>query len=180
MDEDLVNRVCEGDRQCFGGLVERYWRMAAGLALARVGNPADAEDIAQESFMRAYSHLGSLREPSRFAGWLARIVSQVATDHLRAQARRRHTALPATAEAVLAAPNPGLSPAQRKQIRTAVGQLAALSQQVIVMRFVEGFSTKQIAQQLGRRPGAIRVRLHRAYGALRTALGAMESEGNES
>ncbi len=177
-DERLVAGTLDGDKECFGRLVECYWRMAVALALAKVKEPAAAEDIAQESFIRAYSNLGSLRDPSRFAGWLAGIVKQLVADHLRADARRNHVRLTEAAQSVPVTVNPGPAPDERDRIWNAVAQLPGQSQQVVIMRFVAGLTTKQIARQMSKRPGAIRVRLHRAYKALREALEDLGTEGH--
>jgi hypothetical protein len=83
-DEQLVAAVLQGDISTFGAIVERYWKMATGLALSRIHNAAEAEDIAQESFLTAYSNLHRLRDPSRFAGWLnGRLVHEHWEEHGR-------------------------------------------------------------------------------------------------
>jgi len=69
-DEQLISETLGGDVAAFGTIVERYWNMVVGLAMSKIGEPAEAEDIAQESFMKAYSQLYSLQQPSRVAGWL--------------------------------------------------------------------------------------------------------------
>ena len=67
-DEQLVLATLRGDVPAFGLLVERYWKMAFALALSRIRDAAEAEDIAQESFLKAYAHLHTLRDARRFAG----------------------------------------------------------------------------------------------------------------
>ncbi|HUS73174.1 MAG TPA: sigma factor, partial [Sedimentisphaerales bacterium] len=75
-DEQLISATLGGDMTAFGTIVERYWNMVVGLAMSKIGEPAEVEDIAQESFMKAYSQLHSLQHPSRFAGWLSKIALQ--------------------------------------------------------------------------------------------------------
>ncbi len=68
-DEDIIKATLRGDIASFSTIVERYWNMVVALALSRIADPAEAEDIAQESFLKAYSQLHRLRNPLRFAGW---------------------------------------------------------------------------------------------------------------
>ena len=87
-DQQLVHATLEGDLSAFGVLVERHWNMVVALALSRTGDVAEAEDIAQESFLRGYTHLRSLRDPSRFTGWLSKITLQQCANSLRRDARQ--------------------------------------------------------------------------------------------
>lgn len=173
-DADLVARTLAGDKTAFGTLVERYWPMAVALARTQARDAAHAEDIAQESFLRAYNHLAQLREPSRFAGWLSRIVAQQCADHRRRHKRNGSISLtqltPAQEPASRAPDEPALTDRQRQSVRDAVGRLPAKLQQVVLMRFMADLSASAIAEQLGQRPGTIRVWLHRAYQHLRTRI----------
>jgi RNA polymerase sigma-70 factor (ECF subfamily) len=181
-DEQLVLATLRGDVASFGTLVERYWNLAFALALTKIHNPAEAEDVAQESFLKAYAHLGSLRHPARFAGWLSKIVLQQCTNTLRAHRRRKRTlareaAEPANWEPIPAyAPNPGLTEAQVCFVRQTVGRLPERLRGLVLMRFMAGLSAVQIAEQLGKRPGTIRVCLHRAYQMLRKDLAPLLEE----
>ena len=181
-DERLVCATLHGDVSAFGTLVERYWKMVVALALSRIGDPAEAEDIAQESFLKAYSQLRSLQDPSRFGGWLSKIALQLCADAGRRTIRRRSTlgcrALPLEdLEAIPAySPNPGLSESQIHFVRHTVAQLPERLRNLIVMRFVAGLSAVQIAEQLGKRPGTVRVWLHRAYKILRKDLAGLLEE----
>jgi RNA polymerase sigma-70 factor (ECF subfamily) len=175
-DERLVRDTLDGDVEAFGTLVERHWNMVLALALSRTADPTEADDIAQESFLKAYAHLSRLRQPARFAGWLSKITLQECTNVLRKRIRHR-TALQCSAmgaeesETMPAfSSNPGLSGSQIRFVREAVSALPAKFQRLIVMRFVAGLSAVQIAEQLGKRPGTIRVWLHRAYNILRKDL----------
>ncbi len=171
-DRELVAGALAGQRECFGELVERYWEVAVALAAARTGSVQAAEDVAQDAFVRAYRCLDSLRDPSRFAGWLLAIVSQRCVDEARA--RRRTEELrgggPDLDQLAAAAPCPEPAGADLRLVRSAVAALPEKYQQVVVMRFVGGLSTREIARRLGLRPGTVRVRLHRAYGKLRAEL----------
>jgi RNA polymerase sigma-70 factor (ECF subfamily) len=181
-DEQLVQATLRGDVSSFGTLVERYWRLVFALVLTRIHNPAEAEDVAQESFLKAYAHLRSLRHPARFAGWLSRIALQQCANAARAHLRRKaalaqEAAGPAKAEVLPAySSNPGLTEAQTRFVRQTVGNLPEVLQTLVLMRFMTGLSAVQIAERLGKRPGTIRVYLHRAYKMLRQDLAPLLEE----
>jgi RNA polymerase sigma-70 factor (ECF subfamily) len=181
-DEDIIKATLGGDIASFSSIVERHWNMVVALALSRVADPTEAEDIAQESFLKAYSQLHGLRNPSRFAGWLSKITIQQCSNTLRCKVRHAKTfgckATPVDDldEKSAATRNPGLTQDQTHFVRQAVSRLPEKFRTLIVMRFVAGLSAVQIAEQLGRRPGAIRVRLHRAYKILRDDLAPVLEE----
>ena len=181
-DEDIIKAALGGNVASFGTIVERYWNMVVALALSRVADPAEAEDIAQESFLKAYSQLHSLRQPSRFAGWLSKIALQQCSNTIRRSVRSRTalgckaTSLDDLGEQLAASPNPGLTQTQIHFVRQTVGRLPEKFRNLVVMRFVAGLSAVQIAEQLGKRPGTVRVRLHRAYKLLRKDLAPLLEE----
>jgi len=181
-DEQLIRMVLSGRTAAFGTLVERYWKMAVAIALTRLADPVEAEDVAQESFLKAYCQLHTLRDPARFAGWLSKIAIQQCTDSVRTSARCK-TALGCKAtpldelEAQSTVPaNPGLTQSQVHFVRETVRRLPQKFQSLILMRFVAGLSAVQIAEQLGKRPGTVRVWLHRAYKILRKDLAVLLEE----
>jgi len=89
-DVQLVSRVLAGDTDAYRPLVERYQRAALGLASRLLGPGGDAEDLAQEAFVRAFRYLRSLKEPDRFGPWLYQVVRSLCRDRNRKrQAERR-------------------------------------------------------------------------------------------
>ena len=175
-DEQLITVVRRGDIASFGIIVERYWDMVIALALSTINNIVDAEDIAQESFLKAYSQLHRLRNPSRFAGWLSKITAQQCVNHIRKNAHKITACnyspydSDAPAQAVICNSNPGLTDEQVHFVRQTVSRLPDKFRKVIIMRFMAGLSAVQIAEKLGKRHGTIRVWLHRAYQILRKDL----------
>ncbi len=156
--------------------------MAVALALTRIADPAEAEDIAQESFVKAHTHLRSLREPARFAGWLSKIVVQECSNAARKRSRYQ-AALGDTRVAIEeleAMPahqaNPGLTENQIQVVQAALRRLPERFRELIVMRFVTGLSAVEIGEQLGKRPGTVRIGLHRAYNLLRRDLSTILEE----
>jgi RNA polymerase sigma-70 factor (ECF subfamily) len=181
-DDQLISATLGGDVSSFGIIVERYWDMSAAFALSKVNNTVDAEDIAQESFIKAYSQLHRLKNPSYFAGWLCKITAQQCVNHIRRNSRKRiasgYAAYEAdvSAQAVIYSNNPGLTNEQIHFVRKTVSKLPEKFRNVIIMRFVGGFSAAQIAEQLGKRHGTVRVWLHRAYQILRKDLVSLLEE----
>ena len=181
-DEQLVRGALLGENPEFGKIVEKYWNMVVALALSRVSDAAEAEDIAQESFLKAYSQLSGLRDPSRLAGWLSKITMQQCSNSLRRTARSKRALGSRTIpievinEQPAMAANPGLTQNQVRFVRQTVRRLPEKFRTLIIMRFVAGLSTVKIAEQLGKRPGTVRVRLHRAYKLLRKDLAPLLEE----
>lgn len=181
-DAQLVEAALSGDTASFGKIVERYWKMAVSLTLSKINDITEAEDIAQESFIKAYSQLGKLRDKSRFAGWLSRIVRQQCVNHIRQRMRReaviKHdaSALERLGSGLAVDGNPGLSEQQARFVRQSVRRLPEKFQEVIIMRFVAGLTSAEIAKQLGKRHGTVRVGLHRAYRILRKELAPLLEE----
>lgn len=177
-DEKILSAVLAGDKSEFGVVVQRYWPVAIALATTRVYNSADAEDVAQRSFIKAYINLASLRDKSRFAGWLSKIVIQESADFLRSKKKNKSFSIDEYAGAI-AAPltsNPGLTGPQKIFVRDAVASLSEKYRLVIIMRFIGGFNATQIARQINEKPHTVRVRLHRAYSMLRESLRPLAME----
>jgi RNA polymerase sigma-70 factor (ECF subfamily) len=181
-DLHLVRAALLGEASAFGAIVERYWNMVVALALSKVSDAAEAEDIAQESFLKAYSKLSSLRDPSRLAGWLSKITMQECSNSLRRTVRCeralgcRATNIETLDEQPAITSNPGLTQNQVQFVRQTVRRLPEKFRTIIIMRFVADLSSVQIAEQLGKRPGTIRVWLHRAYKILREDLAPLLEE----
>ena len=181
-DEQLIRAALCGDTSAFGEIVERYWNMIVALALTKMSDPTEAEDIAQESFLKAYSNLHTLQKPSRFAGWLSKIAIQQCTNSFRKSVRCK-TAFGCKATPVdqldqqpAQVNPPGLTENQIHFVRNVVAQMPEKFRQLVIMRFVAGLSAVQIAEKLGKRPGTIRVWLHRAYNILRKDLAPLLEE----
>ena len=179
-DAQLVKLSLEGDKDAFGALVERHWCLVRAIALARLGDPHSADDVAQESFIRAWTHLLTLRDHNRFRGWVCRIAQQRASDYLRRKSRgvRKMETFPEDIDAVLVSPeaDPGLSAGKIRFVREALGRLPEKFREVVTLRFLVGLNAVEIAKALGRRPGTVRVQLHRAYRKLKEELAGLLEE----
>lgn len=181
-EPQIIEKVLGGQFQLFGLLVQQHWNLAMALALVRCSDPAAAEDIVQESFIKAYCHLSRLRDRSCFLGWLTKIVIQECHSYHRQQMRRAVAtsmdiqSLDPRQVVFAAESNPGLTSKQVEFIHSAIRGLPDSFRDVIIMRFIGGLSVKDIALQSGKRYGLVRVRLHRAYKLLRDKLAPVIQE----
>ena len=183
-DRQLIAASLTGQTAAYGQLVERHWKMAVAMAITKIHDAALAEDIAQESFIKAYSNLNKLHHHDRFAAWLSKIVNQQCINHIRKSAKTKNTITmdTKTFETLNPLPalcsTPTLNENQIKFIRQTIANLPDKFKTVIIMRFIAGFSSAQIAKKLGKRHGTIRVRLHRAYQILKKELAPVFKEAD--
>jgi RNA polymerase sigma-70 factor (ECF subfamily) len=142
------------------------------------GNAQDAEDVTQETFLRAYRNLGRFEERSQFGSWLFRIASNCAYDALRARARRQGREETGSDEApfdAMPAPDPGpdrlLAGAEvRRRVQRAMSRLSPLERAAFTLRHFEGMDTAEIADALGLQAEAAKQSVFRAVRKLREAL----------
>ncbi|HUT34236.1 MAG TPA: sigma-70 family RNA polymerase sigma factor [Planctomycetota bacterium] len=160
-DADLVRQARAGGKQGFESLVRRYQGLVVARAYAVLHDRAEAEDAAQEAFLRAFRSLGQLRNPAAFAPWLLQTVVNVAR---RAASRRaRHAVARLGAEvADRREPHP--------EVLDAVAALPEGYQQVIHLHYSQGCSCEEIARLLGLQVGSVTSRLTRARQMLRKSL----------
>jgi|ERR1041385_7511130 RNA polymerase sigma-70 factor (ECF subfamily) len=169
--EDLVRSAQNGEPRAFSELIRRYERTALAIAYSATGASERAGDVVQEAFARAWQKIQTLREPARFASWLAGIVRNIAVDERRRVKRRSAEELaPDSAD-------PGNGPAEEvdrretcSQVTAALQQLDDMSRSAIVLRYYEGMSSREIGELLGVSPAAVDMRLMRARQELRRLL----------
>ena len=168
-----MQRVLAGDADAFEPLVRAHEKAVYNLALRFLEKPEDAEDAAQEAFVKAYRSLESFQRESRFSTWLYRIVTNVCLDMLRARRRRQERPLEVENDEeereTLEIPDERFSPERlldRKLTREAVQRgLNALSEEgrsVLLLREIRGMSYEEIGETLGLEPGTVRSRIFRA------------------
>lgn len=167
-DAIVVRRVREGQREEFAVLVSRYLQALHAFACARVGNAADADDIAQETFVRAYEAIGTLDEPARFGPWLFAIARNFCRNHRRGESRRTaHEALVGVEHSI--EPKPEENELHRV-VRHKLEQLEADDRELLLLRYYAGKQAVEIARLLGISAAAARKRLQRAREALGEAV----------
>lgn len=173
-DAELVLHARAGDREAFGILVERHRRTVFILALQRGYDHSLAEDVAQEAFLKAYQNLEHLSDPGAFARWLYGIAHNVIADHARKRSRRKELSgleyAPEPADAQ-DAPQHLAHAERRRQVFRALDELNEEQRLVILLRYIEGLSPREIAERLAEPRGTIRSRLHHALSYLQAALG---------
>jgi RNA polymerase sigma factor (sigma-70 family) len=163
---ELIVAARAGDTSAFAELVESYRPRLRLLAKRMVDDPGDAEDVVQEAFLHAYLGLTQLRDPERFGGWLGAIVLNVG----RMTLRRRGAYERALARAVAEPPAASADVDTVARVRESIALLPPHERDVVVLHYVDGLSCEEVGALLGRSPGAVRVRLHRARARLREEL----------
>ena len=165
-DSYYIERCLDGHVDDFRYLVRRYQAMVLAHLLGRLGNKSNAEEAAQEAFVRAYFGLEKLKKPDSFCSWLLGIAGRVAKEHQRAQ---RHRCQLETAGSSRQQPsNRELS--GDFELEQAVAQLPATYRELILLRYYGGVSCRQIAEQLNMPLGTVTKTLSRAYALLRESL----------
>lgn len=174
-DPDLADvRAAQRDRAAFGALYRRYLDRVYGYAFYLLGDHHDAEDVTERTFLAALAAIDSFRdEGASFRAWLFRIAHNQLVNALRARGRHRSTSLDAEPAADDGDPAVLAGRAEEwRRVRRALDQLPDDRRQVIVLRFVDGLSAREIGAVLGRSPGAVRVLQHRALRQVAELLGS--------
>ena len=175
-DADLVARAQRGDAAAYEELVTRYQGIAFRTAYVLAGSAADAEEAAQDGFVKAYRALGRFRAGAPFRPWLLEIVGNEARNRRRSAGRRERLALRAAAEGPSggAAPSPEatlVAAEQRRRLLDAVEALPDDDRLVISCRYFLELSEEETAAALGIARGTVKSRLSRALERLRAHLG---------
>jgi RNA polymerase sigma-70 factor (ECF subfamily) len=171
-DAELVARVCAGDTAAYGIVVRRYSGLAIRTA-ALLGAGADAEDVAQEAFVKAYRALGRFRPGSAFRPWLLAIVTNEARNRHRADRRRSDRELRPAIEPAPAGPDELAEAGERRDwVRRALAALPRAQREVLVCRYLLDLDERETAGVLGLAPGTVKSRASRGIRRMRAALGA--------
>ncbi|NIM04566.1 MAG: sigma-70 family RNA polymerase sigma factor [Armatimonadetes bacterium] len=182
----LIIRCCEGDAGAFDLLVGAHASRVFNLAYRMLGSQQDAEDAAQEAFLRAFSALKKFRQGAKFSTWIHRITVNVCLDELK---RRRSRPQPLTSlygeregnpsnPAELSAANPAATDpaeivtrqAEQQEVQRALASLPPHQRAVVAMCDIEGLTYEEAAAALNVGVGTIKSRLHRAREKLRQLL----------
>ena len=169
-DAHYVVSSRNGHPDDFRLLVQRYQRPLFAYLSSRLRDPLEAEEAAQESFVRAFMSLKKLRKPESFYAWLMGIAGRVLKEQFRAMERRQKEE---SMVEELPAENPG--PGPEYPLEEAIAVLPESYRQVILLRYYEGLSCQEVATRLGMPLGTVTKTLSRAYALLRQELKARES-----
>ena len=183
-EADLVRKAQRGDAPAFAEIVRRYQRSVYRTAYALTRNTADADDLAQETFVRAYRALDRFRADEPLHPWLSRIATNLAYSLFRARKRRPETPLEPLVEAGRqwgVDDDPAGHTAEHEQherLAAAFDELKPEHQIVLTLRVVHDMSYDQIAAQLGVPAGTVMSRLSRARAELKLKLAARTGGGS--
>ena len=177
----IVRKVLQGDVNAFEKLVTEYEKAVYAIAQRMTGNPEDAADMTQETFIKAYNSLSSFRGDSKFSVWLYRIANNVCLDFLRSKNRRPTVSLSAEdddgEETQLDIADESQSPElllesslTRDAVRRGLDSLPPDYKQILLLREIQGLSYEEIAAALGIESGTVKSRIFRARKRLCTFL----------
>lgn len=179
-DAAAVARARAGDREAFRFLVEKHSRNVFRLAFRMTRSEEDAEDVVQETFLKAYSSLSRFAGRSEFSTWIHSIAAHCALDLLRRRAPRQDRTLPLEAEVLDAAAAGDASPERAffggevgRQVAQSLDRLSVMERSAFVLRHFEGRSIAEIGRTLGVRSGAAKNCVFRAVAKLRQDLGPL-------
>ena len=175
-DAAAVALARDGDAEAFRSLVERHSRLVFRVAYRMTGNEADAEDVVQETFLKAYRQLGRFESRANFSTWVYRIATNCAIDYMRSKPKRES----AEEDDVLerAAGDTGEPGAEQlmlageigERVQTALNRLSEMERAAFVMRHYQGFSIDEIGRALGLKTNATKHSIFRAVRKMRLAL----------
>ena len=168
-DKEYVEHCRDGHPEDFGRLVERYQKPLFSWLANRVGDGGQAEEAAQESFVRAFLSLKKLRKPESFYSWLLGIAGRVAKEQFRSVAHRQRDREAAATMMAGATDN-----VREYPLEEAIAALPESQRQVILLRYSERLSCQEVATRLGVPLGTVTKTLSRAYALLRQELAARE------
>jgi len=183
----LLAQVRDGNEHAFEALVNAHSARIIGLAWKLVGNRADAEEIAQEAFLKLYRGVSSLRGESRVATWLYRTVTNLAIDHLRRQKLKRKIFFFRQSEEeqdpLESVADPAASPREQllagetgRRLARALEKLSTRQRMIFTLRHHEELPLKEIAGLLKLEEGTVKAHLHRAVSTLRKELKDLQGD----
>ena len=169
-EAEILARVRGGESAAYGELVVRHASVAKRTAVF-LGAGADADDVVQESFVKAYRALGTFRAGAAFRPWLLRIVANETRNAIRSRSRRsRREELAAPLDVVLDPAEEAVSLERRRELLAAVRSLPESFRLVVTCRYLLDLDEQETAVVLGWPRGTVKSRLHRALGRLRDSL----------
>lgn len=169
----LIARARNGDTKAFGKLVEHYQNRIFSVAYGIIGSRHDAEDIAQDTFIKAYQGIGGLKTEAAFYGWLVRIAINTSLNYKKSGHKTRTIPLDAISEPVYQGETPDAYVENRagiERVETLLTELPPEHRAVLVLREIEGLSYEEIAAMLDIPLGTVKSRINHARERLRRAV----------
>ncbi len=167
-----------GDKQAFAELIERHKNVVYSLAHHMVRDASEAEDVAQEAFVKAYMSLANFRRECSFRNWLCRITTRLCIDHLRAQKPERQWVLKGETPqyAAAAEPEPAEVLATREELALALNKIPAHLRAAVVLRHLEELSYQEMTEILRLPLGTVKTHIRRGRAALKKELENLRKE----
>ncbi|MGI8996945.1 MAG: RNA polymerase sigma factor [Pyrinomonadaceae bacterium] len=173
-DYELAQRSAAGDMEAFEELYRRHFRRVYALCLRMLGNPTEAEDLTQETFIQLYNKIGSFRGDSQFTTWLHRMTVNQVLMHFRRRKSRPEFTTPegeTPVQIVRGTENPNAMPVvDRITLENSISQLPPGYRSVFVLHDVEGYDHGEIAGMLGISVGTSKSQLHKARLKMRNLI----------
>jgi RNA polymerase sigma-70 factor (ECF subfamily) len=182
-EAELIKGVCDGDREAFYELLRPYERLVYVTAISILKNPADAEEVAQEAVLKAFSNLASFRAESKFSTWLVQITYNEAKGKLRKARRHLYESIDGQKEGEEGdywprdfadwrpIPSEVLEEDEvRLAVENAINSLSPVFREVVTLRDIQNLSIRETSTVLGISEAAVKTRLHRARLLLRDSL----------
>lgn len=179
-DETLIERFLSGDEKGFEMLVKKYQGRVVNIVYSLIGKSQDADDIAQETFIKAYRGLSSFEKKSGFSTWLYRICVNTAYNYLKKEKRYIPSEYIPNTDALKRRSWREIESREREElVNQALARLPFRFRTVIVLKEIEGLSYKDIARTMHCRIGTVESRLFRARRILKKILSPILREGDK-
>lgn len=176
-EQQLILQAKEGSNGAFRLLVERYMKQAYNIAYGFLRDHQDAEDVAQEAFVRIYRSLNAFRGDAEFSTWLYRIVMNLSLNRIRQRRVKYKREVQMTEQTVGIVRNDPSDQAElQPHIERALHELPTLQRAVVILRHINGLSTKQASTILNCSEGTIKTHLHRGLKKLKIRLNYLQTD----
>ncbi|MDI6766226.1 MAG: RNA polymerase sigma factor [Bacteroidota bacterium] len=178
-EQQLILQIKEGSHEAFRVVVERYMKFAYNIAYGFVRNHYDAEDVAQESFVRVYESINTFRGDAAFNTWLYRIVANLSLNRLRQKKKVNYQTMELIENQIIySADNP--SDKYRHDVQSilerALHELPTLQRAVVILRHLNGLSTKQVSSILHCSEGTVKTHLFRGLKKMQSKVSFLKDE----
>ena len=180
-DQELLAAVKNGNINAYTEFVHRYEKRIAATVIGMLGDCPEADDVGQETFIRFYNNINNFRGQSSMATYLTRIAINLSLNELKRRKRHANRSAPLShAEKEMTAPMQHDMEDMNQHIHRAIRQLDSRFRSVVVLRLIDGYSTKETATILKLPPGTVLSRLARAQEKLKKMLAPYWGEDYDS
>lgn len=177
-EQQLITRAREGSREAFRLLVERYMKQAYNVAYGFLNNHQGAEEVAQDAFVRVFRSLDTFRGEAEFSTWLHRIVVNLSLNRIRHMRRKKERVIAMTdTDTPVADAVPEMAEIDLAgHIERALHELPTLQRAAVILRHVDGLSTKQVSAILRCSEGTVKTHLFRGLEKMKKRLQYLNEE----